>query len=176
MTIREWLIGKLGGVPGEETEKTNNAIDNALKAQRKVLTDKFEKEDSEREKFWQDLTEQLKKEKAAAEAELEGMMNHGVKEAEREQREYDILTAAISTFGEEAQIRKLHEEIGEFIAALNRMMIGQDKLSHVAEKIADVEIMLQQLKIILGVESQVYGQRDYKLTRLEEKLNEMQSR
>lgn len=70
--------------------------------------------------------------------------------------EYDIYHWAVTRFGSEHQIRKAAEELGELIQALMRYGNGEPVVGNVAEEIADVEIMLEQLKIILGERYEKY--------------------
>lgn len=70
--------------------------------------------------------------------------------------EYDIYHWAVERFGAEHQIRKAAEELGELIQALMRYGNGEPVIGNVCEEIADVEIMLEQLKIILGERYEKY--------------------
>lgn len=70
--------------------------------------------------------------------------------------ERDIYRQAIVQFGSEHQIRKAAEELGELIQALMRFGNGEPVIGNVCEEIADVEIMLEQLKIILGERYEAY--------------------
>lgn len=60
--------------------------------------------------------------------------------------ENDILIAAVKTFGGRAQEEVAVEECAELIQAITHKHRG--RAHNIAEEIADVEIMLQQLKII----------------------------
>ena len=60
--------------------------------------------------------------------------------------EHEILTAAIRTFGDTAQENVAIEECAELIQAISHKHRGRS--SNIAEEIADVEIMIEQLKII----------------------------
>lgn len=64
--------------------------------------------------------------------------------------EYEIYERAVRSFGRDHQIRKAVEELGELSSALMRLGNGEPVIGNVAEEIADVEIMLEQVKIILG--------------------------
>ena len=83
-----------------------------------------------------------------------------------------ILSAALYTFGAEAQIKMLFEEIGELMTAICQYSRGRDKIAHVAEEIADVRIMLDQMAILFDCEDEVERQRRYKLRRLEQRIEE----
>lgn len=64
--------------------------------------------------------------------------------------EYEIYEQAVKHYGNLNQIIKAMEECGELIRALARWSTGHAEFGNVCEEIADVEIMLEQLKIILG--------------------------
>lgn len=84
--------------------------------------------------------------------------------------EVEIYRAAMDTFGKVKQTIKLHEEIGEFMAAFAQYSEGRDKLSHVAEEMADVHNMLDQWAVQLGCVEEVERQKRYKLKRLEQRI------
>lgn len=70
--------------------------------------------------------------------------------------EHDIYRQAVEWFGVEHQIKKAAEELGELIQALMRYSNGEPVIGNVCEEIADVEIMLEQIKIILGERYEAY--------------------
>ena len=78
-----------------------------------------------------------------------------------------ILTAAIDHYGRGTQWSKAIEELSELIRALARA----DDAENIAEEMADVRIMLDQLEIILGTHDQVRRQELAKLQRLNLRLN-----
>lgn len=78
--------------------------------------------------------------------------------------EFEILTAAIRTFGEEAQEGVAVEECAELIQAISHKHRGREH--NVAEEIADVEIMLEQLKIINDCREEVAEIHKQKIDRL----------
>ena len=81
-----------------------------------------------------------------------------------------IYRAALDTFGTEAQTKKLFEEIGEFMEAFCKCSAGRDKLSHLAEEMADVHNMLDQMAVLFDCEAEVERQKRYKLKRLEQRI------
>ena len=85
----------------------------------------------------------------------------------------EIYRAALNTFGTEAQIKMLFEEIGELMTAICQYSRGRDKVAHVAEEIADVGIMLDQMAVLFDCEAEVEIQRKYKLRRLEQRIEEV---
>ena len=64
--------------------------------------------------------------------------------------EFEIYEQAVKHYGRLNQLIKTMEELGELIQALARWAEGEAVVGNIAEEIADVEIMLEQVKIILG--------------------------
>ena len=83
----------------------------------------------------------------------------------------DLYRRAIETWGEAAQLDKATEEACELGAELARFQNGLTDEAHLADEIADVEIMLEQLRMLLG-EGYVDAAREEKLERLDERLEE----
>lgn len=79
-----------------------------------------------------------------------------------------ILELAIRVFGERAQEEKAIEECAELICALSHKHFGRS--ANIAEEIADVEIMCEQLKIINNCHEKVNDFKYHKLRRLEERI------
>lgn len=78
--------------------------------------------------------------------------------------EHEILTSAIRTFGETAQEEVAVEECAELIQAISHKHRGRNH--NIAEEIADVEIMLEQLKIINNCREEVAKIHEQKIQRL----------
>ena len=78
--------------------------------------------------------------------------------------EPQILNAAIKTFGEQAQENQTIEECAELIQAINHKHRGREH--NIPEEIADVEIMLEQLKIINNCADEVAAIHKEKVERL----------
>ena len=79
-----------------------------------------------------------------------------------------ILRAAIERYGRGTQQFKAIEELSELIRALARY----DDAENVAEEMADVRIMLDQLEIIFGNGSKVAAWEVKKLHRLDQRVHE----
>lgn len=77
------------------------------------------------------------------------------------------MRAAVEKYGSGAQQMKTIEELGELIRALARA----DDPDNIAEEMADVEIMLAQLRIILGNDADVERWKVKKLQRLNRRLH-----
>ena len=87
-----------------------------------------------------------------------------------------VLKKAIEKWGTDSQILMFFEEVGELMQAISKIYRDKGKgeydLAILAEEIADVEIMLEQLKVIFGVEELARNIYRLKLKRLEEMLND----
>lgn len=77
-----------------------------------------------------------------------------------------ILKKAIDHYGAAEQRDKAIEEMGELIRALARM---NDK-ANIAEEIADVRIMLDQMEMIFGIHVEVRRIENEKLLRLHDRI------
>lgn len=91
-----------------------------------------------------------------------------------------LYTKAISKWGKKAQILMVLEEMNELSFLLHKVLRNNKERYpdnwQIAEEIADVEIMLEQLKLIYDLESkkdfheEVEDFKQRKLARLEERL------
>ena len=63
-----------------------------------------------------------------------------------------LLTQAIERFGQEAQERMMFEEMSELQKAICKLSRGKGSIDDIAQEIADVEIMLEQMKILYQCE------------------------
>lgn len=82
-----------------------------------------------------------------------------------------IYREAIETWGEEPQIDMVGEECSELSAEVSRFMRGRSDETDLAEEIADVEIMLEQIRLIID-EKEIEVAKDRKLRRLRKRLQE----
>lgn len=81
-----------------------------------------------------------------------------------------VCRKALEIYGAERQMKKLFEEIGELQEALCKCTDGRDTVQHLAEEIADVQIMLAQMAIIFDCADMVADFKWAKLKRLEDRL------
>ena len=73
--------------------------------------------------------------------------------------------------GEKTQIIKTCEEMSELQTALLHYCNGKDSVHHVTEEIADVLVMIEQLKIIFNVSEKEVGEiMEYKILREKERI------
>lgn len=82
-----------------------------------------------------------------------------------------ILHAAIEAYGKEAQTLMLFEEAAELEKELCKNARGKQNHDEIAEEVADVEIMLEQIKMMHGIhESQLNLIKAEKIKRLGERI------
>ena len=83
-----------------------------------------------------------------------------------------ILRAAIKAWGKQSQINMLHEEIGELLQAVNKYdrKSTTETWENLVEEIADVEIMLEQLKLMIKGKAGVHSIKREKLERLKQRI------
>lgn len=84
----------------------------------------------------------------------------------------EILQRAIDKYGKQMQMVVAMEEMAELTKELSKALRGKPNTTSIAEEIADVEIMLEQIKIIFDCEEYVHDMEDYKLKRLSRRLGE----
>ena len=81
-----------------------------------------------------------------------------------------ILLEAFDTWPIEDQIMMAYEEMAELQKALCKNYRGKDNEDYIAEEIADVEIVLAQLKIIFNCEDRVEHYHEKKLNRIKKRI------
>lgn len=82
--------------------------------------------------------------------------------------EEKILKTAIEVYGKQAQEEKAIEELAELICAITHKHCG--RTHNIAEEIADVQIMLEQLILTNDCREAVEEIRKVKLARLAERI------
>lgn len=83
----------------------------------------------------------------------------------------ELYKLAIETYGDEAQINQGIEEMAELIQAVNKFRRDIGTWHDVVEEIVDVEIMMEQYKIIFEIsEDKISRFKNKKLNRLAERL------
>lgn len=86
----------------------------------------------------------------------------------------EIYKRAIETYGKDAQLKMAIEEMAELTQAICKSFRCNDNIENIIEEIADVEIMLTQLKLIYKLnKNEVLVKKVEKLRRLEERLNDV---
>ncbi|MFA7174857.1 MAG: hypothetical protein WC340_15890 [Kiritimatiellia bacterium] len=83
----------------------------------------------------------------------------------------NIYQEALEAFGAQHQLMKVAEEASELATAALHMLDGRDAMAELAEEAADMEIILAQLRLLIGDE--IDKQKTRKLKRLRATLNGM---
>ena len=81
-----------------------------------------------------------------------------------------ILKRAVDSFGLENQINMLVEECSELIDAISKHKRNRVGMESVIEEMADVEIMIDQIKIYCKLIKETSNMREEKLERLLKKI------
>ena len=85
--------------------------------------------------------------------------------------ELDVLCKAIDTYGKEHQTLIFFEEVADLEKELSKNIRGESNREAITEEIADVEIMLKQIKIIYRIsESKIELAKAGKIKRLANRL------
>lgn len=91
-----------------------------------------------------------------------------------------IFRQSLEKYGKEPQCRQAMEELAELIQAVNKMLRYADRpaepeyYANLIEEIADVEIMLYQLKVMFNVsDDEVFEVKVQKAVREQERLKEL---
>lgn len=82
-----------------------------------------------------------------------------------------LFEKALAHYGPEAQIKMLYEEMAELQLAVCKHGRGADNLDNIAEEIADVGIMLDQMRLLFGVGPLSEVKRGVKVARLAERMD-----
>lgn len=82
----------------------------------------------------------------------------------------DVYEHALDRWGVKAQLQMCIEEMSELTKELCKNFRGAENRDEIAEEIADVTIVLEQARLIFGINDQVCKQMDSKVRRLAEKL------
>lgn len=83
----------------------------------------------------------------------------------------EVLQRALDTYGSALQIVVMMEEMSELQKELCKYLRGKYSPANIAEEIADVEIMLEQMKMLFCCADDVHDVRRRKVERLKERLD-----
>lgn len=86
----------------------------------------------------------------------------------------DVLNRAIAHWGADTQTDKAIEEMGELLQAIMKYRHkghSPERLASLLEEIADVEIMMTQLRTIYDKDIRIPAIKEYKMNRLDEILS-----
>lgn len=85
--------------------------------------------------------------------------------------ETEVLQRALDTYGSLPQIVMVFEEMSELQKELCKYLRGKYSPASIAEEIADVEIMIEQMKMLFCCTDDVHDVRRRKVERLKERLD-----
>lgn len=80
--------------------------------------------------------------------------------------EVEVCRRAVNMWGRQSQLVICMEEMAELTKELSKNLRGQDNELGIAEEVADVEIMLEQIKLLYGIHNEVESVRAEKILRL----------
>ena len=84
----------------------------------------------------------------------------------------DVYNKVKQTWGIDAQVIKAVEELAELIKELSKFLLDDGNMEHITEEMADVEIMIEQLKLIFENKEAVKAVKKAKIQRLSDRLDE----
>ena len=87
-----------------------------------------------------------------------------------------LYTECIVKWGKEAQMRQTMEESAELIVALNKVIRNTGRVEDVAEEIADVQLMCEEMIELFNIQKEVEGYRQFKIERIQDRLRGEASR
>ena len=119
---------------------------------------------------------ELKKELAAVRDKLtcvnaEADKCHAVMQDLYKRNSADVYGRAVTYYGESSRLLLTIEEMSELTKELVKRARGRDNLLAISEEMADVEIMLEQLKILFGNRAEIDSWKAKKLQRLVERMD-----
>lgn len=84
----------------------------------------------------------------------------------------DLAFEAVQKWGNAPQLSQATEELAELIVAINHYRRGRADAREVAEEVADCQLMLEQIKLIVGISKEVMQEvQQAKLEKLKRGLN-----
>ena len=123
-----------------------------------------------RKSGWSDI-DKMMDEAAEALENLDAQLDACVAEDINKTRENEILLSALTKWGAGMQTVMVFEEMAELQKELCKSLRGKDNRGYIAEEIADVRIMLDQMVILHDCAEDVDTWRKVKLGRLEKRLS-----
>ena len=82
----------------------------------------------------------------------------------------DIYNKAKQVWGIDAQVTKAIEELAELQKELCKFLLDDGNMEHIAEEIADVKIVVEQVELILECKRKVKEYKIAKIQRLSDRL------
>lgn len=90
--------------------------------------------------------------------------------------EKKVYRSALDTWGAAAQVTMVMEEMAELQKELCKNARGRNNLPELAEEIADVRIMLEQMEVLFDIEDAVEEYKAQKVERLETRISAYRER
>lgn len=81
-----------------------------------------------------------------------------------------VCQRAVDTYGKDHQLIICMEEMAELTKELSKNLRGHNNLQEIAEEVADVEVMLEQVKLIFKLREATTEAKEAKLLRLRERI------
>lgn len=81
-----------------------------------------------------------------------------------------VCQRAVDAYGKEHQLIICMEEMAELTKELTKNLRGRRNLQDISEEVADVEIMLEQVKVIFDLKEEVSEAKEAKLLRLQKRI------
>lgn len=82
----------------------------------------------------------------------------------------ELLSRAIAHYGMRSQMIVAVEELSELQKEICKNLRNENNVDHIAEEIADVKIMLEQLEIVFDCTDSVRRWQNFKLQRLADRI------
>ena len=81
-----------------------------------------------------------------------------------------VCKRAVEAYGKEHQLIICMEEMAELTKELSKNLRGHHNLQEISEEVADVEIMLEQVKVLFELREYVAEAKEAKLLRLQKRI------
>lgn len=81
-----------------------------------------------------------------------------------------VCKRAVEAYGKEHRLIICMEEMAELTKELTKNLRGRRNLQDISEEVADVEIMLEQVKVIFDLKEEVSEAKEAKLLRLQKRI------
>ncbi len=81
-----------------------------------------------------------------------------------------VCQRAVKAYGKDHQLIICMEEMAELTKELSKNLRGHNNLQEIAEEVADVEIMLEQVKLLFDLKEAAADAKEAKLLRLRERI------
>lgn len=78
----------------------------------------------------------------------------------------ELYTKALTQWGLRLQVIQLIEEMSELIQALTKFLLDRPNWDNISEEFADVEIMVEQVRLSIAYEDKISNWKTKKLNRL----------